>query len=1542
MPPEFNPTILVNSAGLATDNAVPRFDGVGGSLVKNGLVSVSGAGVLERPGDSTFEFSSTRVSGAGNASVQVTADVNAAAIDPAHKLLVLGWRDDVDAFTEVFAFQANGVITGDVPGVGNTLLFDATDQSTGLGSTSGVLTSNAGDELLLLHQGRTDAASAVVIASVYDRGAAAITNAGSMRIHSFGWVDDANAYTELAYVRADGRIWGGSFSTPGTIAATSNISSTSSFVDGLGTRIQGNTDFNTGQGTVCAVYPALDQTLILRNHLRTDGASNVVFASVYDRNAASITNAATMRLHSFGWTNNSDAYTELAYVRADGHLWLASGVTAGNASIFPTIYNTGSGYWFSSSGYGLARSGYTTGLTQGTTVVEGGTTNTLLLLQRGMTDAASAVVAATVYDVDAASIANAGTMRIHSFGWTNNSDVYTEVAAVYASGAFVATGSIFGASIGLGGNKIVVGQLATGSPNLMGTGVDTYGLVNTDTGEAVGISSVRADGSGNVSFALTADVNNATINAAHEILSIGWTDNADSFTQTAAFLGNGNLSCTGIMTPTGGVSTGAGVIGLNFNNSNSRFILQYGNLSTGIQGTSATTLRARCDQADNAGMLLSQFRGDAADNVCWATVYDRNAASITNAATMRLHSFGWTNNVDAYTEVASIRANGTIYTTGSLLADGSAELGNYLTVENGMIAMANTDYAGFGAVAHYRVNDAGEAVFLHSARTDGAGNRVFTSVYDRNAASITNASTMRLHSFGWTNNADAYTEVAAIYADGHFQADGYITSSTFVSATTYVNGLTYIKAGTSGNGIFLSADAVGVTGRQLYTDNVAHTLQVRSSYASGAGNLGITLDADVNAAAIDGTHKIASFGWINDSDVRAEVASVQGDGTFFAAAVKSTGAVWADALNMRFYYTGDITGLGAAQLVRTDRDTPSILLKTGRTDGVDNVCWATVYDRNAASITNAATMRIHSFGWTNDSDVYAEVAAVYADGAYKSDYAHAIGSTPTEGKGSIVLRNTTAAVLDAQQWSPGIYLAGQGWETGVGSSDEAIWRILNVPAQGASITSTLYFSISLNGGGYTTGLTVGPTGITAPSFYTSGTVSASYYASGTNFWFYGNADLNLASTGGLDGVTDNIWSGADRPIVLVQTNAARDASGAIIFASVFDRNAASITNASTLKIHSFGWTNDSDVYTELAYVRADGTTWALGISFASAYYAGGGAAVMQRGDFSTGLSYGGGFISDAAGDSLQLINRKQTDAASEVVIASIYDIGTASITNAATMKLHSFGWTNNVDAYTELAAVYADGKLAIHSDLWFPSGGNIGQAGSDRPGNAWFTGSLKVHTGTFSLLEFATLHTYTALGAVGALSMGDTTGILGIRSGRTDGASNVCIASVYDRNAASITNAATMRIHSFGWADNADAYVELASVRGNGDFYAALTINATGNLTWSSSNGQLTALASGASNLMGTDVIVYGMQNTNTGRTLGIRSVMGDGAGNVGFSLSADVNNATINAAYVIAQFGWTDNVDAYTAAAYLLGNGTLHAAADPRSPPDASIRRAW
>jgi len=184
---------------------------------------------------------------------------------------------------------------------------------------------------------------------------------------------------------------------------------------------------------------ASNVTMAFVNAGTTDAASAVVAATVYDRNAASITNASTMRIHSFGWTNNADAYTELAAVYGDGTIKSAA-LNSTSTVVSTSHMYCGGSYWFDSGGYGIARSGtYALGFTPGSALVESHASRPTTLLQRGLTDAASAIVAATVYDRNAASITNAATMRIHSFGWTDNVDAYNELAYVRADGAFVLT-----------------------------------------------------------------------------------------------------------------------------------------------------------------------------------------------------------------------------------------------------------------------------------------------------------------------------------------------------------------------------------------------------------------------------------------------------------------------------------------------------------------------------------------------------------------------------------------------------------------------------------------------------------------------------------------------------------------------------------------------------------------------------------------------------------------------------------------------------------------------------------------------------------------------------------------------------------------------------------------------------------------------------------------------------------------------------------------------------------------------------------------------
>jgi hypothetical protein len=75
-----------------------------------------------------------------------------------------------------------------------------------------------------------------------------------------------------------------------------------------------------------------------------------------------------------------------------------------------------------------------------------------------------------------------------------------------------------------------------------------------------------------------------------------------------------------------------------------------------------------------------------------------------------------------------------------------------------------------------------------------------------------------------------------------------------------------------------------------------------------------------------------------------------------------------------------------------------------------------------------------------------------------------IGVTSTDG---LVLQNTTAATVSAQQWSPRLRLTGQGWSTTNSASQAVDWIIENETASGAATPlSTLTFKVRANAGSY--------------------------------------------------------------------------------------------------------------------------------------------------------------------------------------------------------------------------------------------------------------------------------------------------------------------------------------------------------------------------------------------------------------------------------------------------------------------------------------------
>lgn len=78
----------------------------------------------------------------------------------------------------------------------------------------------------------------------------------------------------------------------------------------------------------------------------------------------------------------------------------------------------------------------------------------------------------------------------------------------------------------------------------------------------------------------------------------------------------------------------------------------------------------------------------------------------------------------------------------------------------------------------------------------------------------------------------------------------------------------------------------------------------------------------------------------------------------------------------------------------------------------------------------------------------------------------ALASVNAAQTAALSARNTTAATLGAQQYSPGLALEGRGWSTGSSASQSAQWLVQNRPVQGNPVTQELVLWASVNGAAY--------------------------------------------------------------------------------------------------------------------------------------------------------------------------------------------------------------------------------------------------------------------------------------------------------------------------------------------------------------------------------------------------------------------------------------------------------------------------------------------
>jgi hypothetical protein len=393
------------------------------------------------------------------------------------------------------------------------------------------------------------------------------------------------------------------------------------------------------------------------------------------------------------------------------------------------------------------------------------------------------------------------------------------------------------------------------------------------------------------------------------------------------------------------------------------------------------------------------------------------------------------------------------------------------------------------------------------------------------------------------------------------------------------------------------------------------------------------------------------------------------------------------------------------------------------------------------------------------------------------------------------------------------------------------------PIQGAAApTGRLYFSSAIDEGSLTDHWYLSSDGKLLWAVDGAGTIGASFGSRPSTVFVKTSVDvgdamfLRFAAEQGL-GTTRAVDTNTAASILALLHRGRTDAASNIVIASVYDRGAASITNAATMRIHSFGWTNDSDVYDELAYVRADGVFYAAeGFNTEDAHNIGtstGSSAVL-------GLDARNTTVAAAGAQQYSPVIRLggegwKTDATAESQEVDFYvQVRPVQGTTAPTGNLY-FSSAIDEGSLTDHWYINSSSDLLCATD----GSGDIGASAANRPGNVYVGGvanpMLEVLGSSAGLLSVGrasanqiqlTINSATGFDTLcPVLTTQNSTSrpLILYNDERVDAVDAVVIASVYDRNAASITNAATMRIHTFGWTDNSDTYGELAAVFANGD-----------------------------------------------------------------------------------------------------------------------------
>lgn len=400
-----------------------------------------------------------------------------------------------------------------------------------------------------------------------------------------------------------------------------------------------------------------------------------------------------------------------------------------------------------------------------------------------------------------------------------------------------------------------------------------------------------------------------------------------------------------------------------------------------LENTTAAT--SGTDQFSPSIKLAGRYwKNSTASDTCTWSIYVKSVASTDD----RLSELDFAQ-ADGTVRFALWPKNGTY---GSYFA-GRAYMGDSVWIESNLLMNISNWLTGHGTsatVGSYTTDRVFQIV--NSGRADAANNIVNSIVYSPNTASITNASTMRVLSVGWANNAYAYTELQACFADGLFwAARGYSCSAPWAIGETQTDGLVLENTTAATDSLDQFSPSLRFGGNYYNTGSSGSATSSVRAYL---------------ATAKDSSHASGNlkFQCSDAGGSYSDILDIKCHGTYALATASSkwisAGSVSVAGMSIKL---NSNTGLGsnAHSICSNWDDTPMVYSQEYFSDAASRVCHAFIYDHSdgAGAPTNAATMRGISVGWNSNSDVYTEVVAAYLDGRFWSAKGISTAGDPGSG-----------------------------------------------------------------------------------------------------------------------------------------------------------------------------------------------------------------------------------------------------------------------------------------------------------------------------------------------------------------------------------------------------------------------------------------------------------------------------------------------------------------------------------------------------------------